>query len=118
MVTDGAVRDVEGIAEAGMPVFAAAVTPNSPQKDGPGELNVPISCGGQVVQPGDILIGDGDGVVVVPREDAAIALVELERIRTYEAERLDAIARDEFFPSNLDQLLGERGAVFLDSADR
>src|SRR5918997_5060226 len=93
MVTDGAVRDLDGIVEAGLPVFAAAVTPNSPQKDGPGELNVPVSCGGQVVQPGDILIGDGDGVVVVPREDAAIALVELERIRTYEAERLDAITR-------------------------
>jgi regulator of RNase E activity RraA len=118
MVTDGAVRDVEGIAEAGMPVFAAAVTPNSPQKDGPGELNVAISCGGQVVHPGDILIGDGDGVVVVPREDGAVALVELERIRAYEAERLEAITRGEFFPANLDRLLSERGAVFLDSADR
>ena len=67
MVTDGAVRDVDGIAGAGMPVFAAAVTPNSPQKDGPGETNVPIACGGQVVHPGDILVGDGDGVIVVPR---------------------------------------------------
>jgi regulator of RNase E activity RraA len=118
VVTDGAVRDVEGIAEVGIPVFAAAVTPNSPQKDGPGELNVPVSCGGQVVHPGDILVGDGDGVVVVPRDDAAIALVELERIQAYEAERLDAITRGEFFPANLDRLLGERGAVFLDSPDR
>ena len=67
MVTDGAVRDLDGIAEAGLPVFAAAVTPNSPQKDGPGEINVPIACGGQVVHPGDILVGDRDGVVVVPR---------------------------------------------------
>ena len=118
MVTDGAVRDVDGIAEAGMPVFAAAVTPNSPQKDGPGELNVPVACGGQVVHPGDILVGDRDGVVVVPRADAAAALIELERIRAYEAQRLDAIACGECFPPGLDRLLGERGAVFLPSADR
>lgn len=118
MVTDGAVRDVDGIIEAGMPVFAAGVTPNSPQKDGPGELNVPIACGGQVVHPGDILVGDGDGVVVVPRNQAAAALKELERIRTYEAQRLEAIARGEFFPANLDELLSERGALFVAREDR
>jgi regulator of RNase E activity RraA len=112
MVTDGAVRDLDGITEAGLPVFAAAVTPNSPQKDGPGEINVPIACGGQVVHPGDILVGDPDGVVVVPRHDAAAALTELERIRAYEMERLQAIARGEFFPSGLDQRLVQRGAVF------
>jgi regulator of RNase E activity RraA len=97
MVTDGAVRDLDGIAEAGLPVFAAAVTPNSPQKDGPGEINVPIACGGQVVHPGDILVGDRDGVVVVPRHDAAAALSELERIRSYETQQLEAIARGDFF---------------------
>ena len=59
MVTDGAVRDLDGIAEAGLPVFAAAVTPNSPQKDGPGEINVPIACGGQVVHPATFSSGIG-----------------------------------------------------------
>jgi regulator of RNase E activity RraA len=113
MVTDGAVRDVAGIAEAGMPVFAAAVTPNSPQKDGPGELNVPIACGGQVVHPGDILVGDEDGVVVVPRDDAAAVLGELERIRTYEAQRLEAISRGDFFPTGLDRQLVERGGTVI-----
>lgn len=114
VVTDGAVRDVAGIVEAGVPVFAAAVTPNSPQKDGPGELNVPIACGGQVVQPGDILVGDGDGVVVVPQADAAAALVELGRIREYEAERLAAIERGDLFPAWVDRLLAERGAAPVD----
>ena len=115
MVTDGAVRDLGGIAEAGLPVFAAAVTPNSPQKDGPGELNVAIACGGQVVHPGDILVGDRDGVVVVPRHDAAAVLTELDRIRAYETKRLEAIARGDFFPTGLDQLLTERGAIFADA---
>lgn len=114
VVTDGAVRDVDGILEAGLPVFAAGVTPNSPQKDGPGELNVPISCGGQVIAPGDILVGDGDGVVVVPRTAADAALVELRRIQRYEAERLAAIARGELIPDWVDRLLAERGAAILD----
>ena len=116
MVTDGAVRDVADIDQVGLPVFAAAITPNSPHKDGPGELNVPIACGGQVVHPGDILVGDGDGVVVVPRDAAAAALRELQRIRAYEAQRLAAIARGDFFPSGLDQLLTERGGVFFTSS--
>lgn len=84
LVTDGAVRDVDGIVESGLPVFAAAVTPNSPQKDGPGELNVPVVCGGQRVEP---------GAVVVPRREAEAARVELRRVQRYEQERLAAIAR-------------------------
>jgi regulator of RNase E activity RraA len=115
MVTDGAVRDVADIDEMGFPVFAAAVTPNSPHKDGPGELNVPIACGGQVVHPGDILVGDGDGVVVVPRDSAAAALRELQRIQEYEAQRLQSIARGDLFPSGLDQLLAERGATLIEN---
>jgi regulator of RNase E activity RraA len=110
VVTDGAVRDVDGIVEAGVPVFAAAVTPNSPQKDGPGEFNVPVACGGQVVHPGDILVGDGDGIVVVPRADAPAALAALRRIRAYEQERMAQIAGGDLIPAWVDRLLAERGA--------
>ncbi|MDQ3700845.1 MAG: RraA family protein [Chloroflexota bacterium] len=111
MVTDGAVRDVPGIVAAGLPVFAAAVTPNSPQKDGPGEFNVPVACGGQVVQPGDIIVGDDDGVVVVPRAEAAAALAALRKIQEYERERSAQLDRGELIPSWVDKLLAERGAV-------
>lgn len=114
MVTDGAVRDVSGIVEAGMPVFAAAVTPNSPHKDGPGELNVPVACGGQVVQPGDILVGDDDGVVVVSRDEAEPALAELRRVQDYELQRLAAIQRGDLLPAWVDRLLAERGAEVRD----
>ncbi len=112
VVTDGAVRDVAGIVQAGLPVFAAAITPNGPQKDGPGELNVPVSCGGQVVQPGDILVGDDDGVVVVPRADAEEALAALRRIQDYERARTSQLERGELIPPWVDQLLNERGASF------
>ena len=65
-VIDGAVRDAQGLAEYGMPVFARAVTPAGPYKNGPGVLGDPIALGGVVVRPGDIIVGDADGVVVVP----------------------------------------------------
>ncbi len=112
MVTDGAVRDVPGIVAAGLAVFAAAVTPNSPQKDGPGEFNVPVACGGQVVQPGDIIVGDDDGVVVVPRADAPEALAALRTIQDYEQERSAQLERGELIPASVAKLLAERGAVF------
>ena len=69
-VVNGAVRDLDDIRESPLPVFAKAVTPLGPYREGPGEINVPVCCGGQVVMPGDILVGDNDGVVVIPRRDA------------------------------------------------
>lgn len=69
-VVNGAVRDLDDIRGSSLPVFAKAVTPLGPYREGPGEINVPVVCGGQVVMPGDILVGDADGVVVIPRRDA------------------------------------------------
>ena len=67
-VIDGAVRDVAGLRDLGVPVYARAVTPAGPYKYGPGKINVPIAVGGVVVHPGDVVVGDDDGVVVVPRD--------------------------------------------------
>ena len=63
-------RGGTAIRASSLPVFAKAVTPLGPYREGPGEINVPVVCGGQVVMPGDILVGDADGVVVIPRKDA------------------------------------------------
>lgn len=79
-IFDGAIRDVDGIRDASIPVYAKGVTPQGPYKHGPGEINVPICCGGQVVFPGDILVGDEDGVVVV-RPDYARALAQISRTK-------------------------------------
>ncbi|MGH3368028.1 MAG: methyltransferase [Nocardioidaceae bacterium] len=70
IVIDGAVRDVDAIAEFGLPVYARASTPAGPYKHGPAEIGVPIACGGVVCAPGDIVCGDGDGVAIVPRDRA------------------------------------------------
>ncbi len=74
-VTDGLVRDVEELRDAGVPVFAQGVTPLAPVRGGPiGQVNTTICCGGVIVQPGDIVMGDGSGIVVVPSSDAETVL--------------------------------------------
>lgn len=90
VVIDGAVRDTEELRELGFPVYAICANPNGPTKFVPGRINWPISCGGIAVRPGDLLVGDADGVVVVEREkaesllDAAAQKVADERARIAE----------------------------------
>ena len=84
-VTDGAVRDVAGILPIGLPVFCAGVTPNSPVRNGPGTAGLPVVVGGVPVSPGDIIVGDADGVVVVPLAIAAQVLERLKGVRAAEA---------------------------------
>ena len=78
VVIAGAVRDRDALERLGLPVFARAVTAAGPYKYGPGQINVPIALGGVVARPGDVVFGDGDGVVVVPPERLGeiIALAE------------------------------------------
>lgn len=74
VVIDGAVRDSDGIRQTGVPHFSRAVTPNSGDCSVLGDINIPIQCAGVVVNPGDIIVGDNDGVVVVPQQKAALIL--------------------------------------------
>lgn len=69
VVIDGAFRDVEACEEVGFPIYARAISPGTALKSGMGAINVPISCGGVGVKPGDIIIGDRNGVVVLPSEE-------------------------------------------------
>ena len=71
IVIDGAIRDLDDVQRFGVPVYARAVTPAGPHKGWGGRVNQPIACGGVVVHPGDVIVGDGDGLVVVPRERAS-----------------------------------------------
>ncbi|MDA8397663.1 MAG: methyltransferase [Actinomycetota bacterium] len=83
-VIDGAVRDRELIGELGLPVFARGATPAGPYKNGPGRLLCPVAIGGVCVLPGDIVLGDGDGVVVVPRAMGATVLEAAREIEKTE----------------------------------
>ena len=74
VVIDGAFRDLEGCEEAGFPVFARALTCGTAQKTGEGQINVPVSCAGVAVNPGDFIVGDVNGVCVIPRDQAETVL--------------------------------------------
>lgn len=74
LVLDGPIRDIEELSQMELPLYATGSTPGGPYKEGPGEVNTPISIGNIAVMPGDIILGDRDGVIVIPREDAAAVL--------------------------------------------
>jgi len=90
-VTDGLARDRAGIVAAELPVFAAGVMPASPAANGPGVVGAPVTLGGQHVRPGDILVGDADGVVVVPVDRAEAVLERLAAVRAAEAKAIAAV---------------------------
>ncbi|MES2183701.1 MAG: RraA family protein [Pseudomonadota bacterium] len=111
IVLDGAVRDLTEWAEDGMPIFARGHTHRGPSKDGPGEINIPISCAGLVVLPGDLIVGDADGVVAIPAAEAAEVLEktrahlakeavirEANRTGSSDPERFDAALRGKGLP--------------------
>jgi RraA family protein len=80
-IVDGLVRDLPGLIEAGLPVYARGVTPFGPLHRGPGELNYTVSCGGIVVNPGDIVVADRSGIAVVRREFAEDTIMRLREHR-------------------------------------
>jgi regulator of RNase E activity RraA len=109
-VVDGLVRDLAGIRALGdFPVYARGVTPTGPLHRGPGEINYPICAGGIVVFPGDIIVGDLSGVVVIPREIAADLLGLLSAAASKESDYTAAVSRGDFSNDWVDALLGESG---------
>ena len=90
-VTDGLVRDLADLEALNLPVYAMGVSPNSPGKRGPGAVGFPIICGGCAVAAGDVVVGDRDGVVVVPRARLAETVANLGRVRAAEAAMLKRV---------------------------
>jgi len=113
-VTDGLVRDIEGINQVGMPVFAQGLSPNSPFKDGPGEIGGVISLGGVMIAAGDLLVGDIDGVVVIPRADVLHVGAELAAIADKEAKMEEAVKSGAPYPGWLDEVLKSERVRYLD----
>ena len=92
LVLDGPIRDVEAAREMPYPIYATGTTPGGPYKEGPGEINVPISCGGISVSPGDIVVMDADGVIIIPLEDAQVILKAAQAFQTQDAAKVVAAA--------------------------
>jgi regulator of RNase E activity RraA len=117
-VVDGFIRDLPAIRALGdFPVFARGVTPIGPLHRGPGEINFPIAAGGIVVNPGDIIVGDLNGVVVVPRGIADELLGRLIDQGAAEADYVAAVARGDFSNAWVDRLL-DAGGVAVEESPR
>jgi regulator of RNase E activity RraA len=111
IVVDGAIRDVDGLRALELPAFSRSVTPGGGDKDGPGEINVPVSCGNTVVMPGDIVVGDEDGVAVVPREEAAEVLDRVRALEERERNRIAEIKAGHLFKADIDEILRAKGVI-------
>lgn len=95
VIVDGAVRDVDETQEIQLPVYARGVVPTGGSVYGPGEVNIPIACGNIVVNPGDIVVADRDGVAVVPPEAVDEILSIVEKSRSWHADIQPVLARGE-----------------------
>ena len=109
LVIWGAIRDSAEIRAGSFPVFACGVTHRGPYKDGPGEINVPIALAGMPVHPGDIVVGDADGVVAVPLASAEAILASARRIREKETRVLQDIKRGALDRAWVDEALRRNG---------
>lgn len=111
VIIDGAVRDLAWIRDHDFPVFAAGVSHRGPYKDGPGEINVPISIDGNVVHPGDLVIGDDDGALAVPIDE--VAEVYAAAVKKHEAEtrQLAAIEAGQNKRDWVDEALRKHGVL-------
>lgn len=111
-VIDGLIRDIDGICETGLPIYARGITSFGPLHRGPGELNFPISCGGIVVNAGDVIAADSSGVVVIPKEFAATAAMRLKSHHARMEEYVRNVKRGIFSNDWVDQQLQTDGCLF------
>jgi 4-hydroxy-4-methyl-2-oxoglutarate aldolase len=114
IVTDGLLRDAVGIVKVGIPAFSRGLSPHSGFQNGPGEINLPIAIGGLSVEPGDIVLGDRDGVVVIPRARAEEVAASLDRVRKAEHEAEEKVAAGKLKQLWKPEKFEQRGVRYLD----
>jgi 4-hydroxy-4-methyl-2-oxoglutarate aldolase len=108
IVVDGVIRDIVGIKELNFPVFSKGTTVAASGKAGVGEINVPISCGGMAVNPGDIIAGDADGVVVIPKAIEQEVLVKaLDKMKKDQIREESISGNRDAIIKHLDKVLGK-----------
>ena len=113
-ITDGPVRDLEGLKEVGLPLWATGLTPASPFSSGPGVVGFPVQIGGQQISSGDMVVADSDGVVVVPFAEIDVVIDRLRRIQTLESERDQQVAEGLTVPQNVLEILHSKRTLLTD----
>ncbi|MDQ0218694.1 RraA family protein [Peribacillus cavernae] len=115
-IINGAIRDTLAFKNDTFPIYAKGVTHRGPYKDGPGEINVPISLNGMIINPGDLIVGDEDGLVVIPVEDAEEILAKVQKQAQKEEEIFQSIEAGTVDRSWVDLTLQEKGCKGLDTS--
>jgi len=113
-VIDGSIRDVMAIRASKTPVYAAGVTHRGPYKDGPGEINNTVSVGGMIVNPGDLILGDADGVVCVPYDNVDTVLADARAKHKAEGEQMAKILAGTINRAWVDEALKRLGCEIVD----
>ncbi|MHB0896214.1 MAG: RraA family protein [Spirochaetales bacterium] len=114
LIIDGPIRDIEFISQMDLPVYGTGTTPGGPYKDGPGEVNVPISCGGVQIDPGDIVLADADGIIVIPKYDAERVFQESVKFSTNDKAKAVAAGNGTADRSWVDKTLVAKNCEIVD----
>jgi regulator of RNase E activity RraA len=117
IVIDGPARDLDEIEATGLAVYARGTTVRGPMQRGPGEINFPAVCGGLVVNPGDLIRGNSDGIVVVPKDFVDQLLSRLESVQGPIREYSEAVKRGEFSCDWVDRILSQEGCQFVEDEE-
>lgn len=113
-VTDGPLRDYDGVVRVGMPAWCAGLNPGSPVASGPGRIGQPIQIGGREVETGDMIIADRDGVVVVPHERLDSVIRQLETVRQLESALDEEVENGRKAPDAVTELLASDKVGYVD----
>ncbi|WP_312280534.1 RraA family protein [Oscillibacter sp.] len=114
IVLDGPIRDIDEIRKWDFPVYCTGTTPGGPYKEGPGEINVPIACGNISLNPGDIILGDPDGVIVIPQKDIAVVLKNAKAFQEADEKKLVAAKNGTANRSWVEKSLNEKEFEIID----
>lgn len=110
----GAIRDGDAFLERNLPVFALGITHRGPYRDGPGEIGLPISLNGMPVCAGDLMLGDNDGVLCVPRADLAAVLIDARKKQAAEQAQMTQTEDGSVDKSWIDKVLAQKGCEFVE----
>ena len=114
IVIDGPIRDLDVIAHEKCPIYATGSTPGGPFKEGPGEVNVPISIGNIAVAPGDVVLGDRDGVIIIPKKDAAGLIDKAEANAAADSAKVQKASSGSADRSWVDRTLEAKDVEYID----
>ena len=114
IILDGPIRDIDKIGKWDFPVYATGTTPGGPYKEGPGEVNIPISCGEIAVNPGDVIVADKDGIIVIPKRDAAEILEAAKKVQENDAKKAQAAKTGSANRQWVTDTLQAKGFEFID----